>query len=352
MVRPLVSIVIDNRDYARFLPRAIESALEQRGADVEVVVVDDGSTDGSRELIAGYGDAVTALLKPHGGQASALNAGFAACRGDLVLFLDSDDALLPDAAVVAAAAWRPGVAKVQFPLLRVDAEGRPAGLRVPGGRLPQGDVRPLIRASGHYPSPPMSGNLFPRVVLERLLPMPEPEWRASADAYLTLLAPFLGEVVSIHRPLGYYRIHGGNLWMADCVSAGRLRAFLECDERRETALRAFAPAAGPNGAAPPDWLMRNPEHLQARIASLKLDPPGHPYPHDRVGVLAARGAAAALRDRSSRPLRRGLGAAWFLAVAGLPRRAAAPLIAQGYSALRRPALLQRLLGHVQPSAVP
>src|SRR6188768_2225570 len=99
---PLVSIVIDNYNYARFLRAAVDSALAQAYPRVEVVVVDDGSTDDSREVIARYGDRISAVFKPNGGQASAFNAGFAASHGDLVLFLDSDDVLLPSAVAAAA----------------------------------------------------------------------------------------------------------------------------------------------------------------------------------------------------------------------------------------------------------
>ena len=74
-LRPLVSIVIDNFNYARFVGAAIDSALAQSYAPVEVVVVDDGSTDHSREVISSYADRVSAIFKPNGGHASAFNAG-------------------------------------------------------------------------------------------------------------------------------------------------------------------------------------------------------------------------------------------------------------------------------------
>src|SRR3954449_8708213 len=102
-----VAVVVNNFNYERFLSTAIESALAQTHPDVEVVVVDDGSTDGSREVIAGYGDRVRAVYKENGGQASAFNAAFAACTGDVVIFLDADDALLPQTAARAAAAFAP-----------------------------------------------------------------------------------------------------------------------------------------------------------------------------------------------------------------------------------------------------
>src|SRR5262249_61789343 len=88
------SIVINNYNYGRFLRDAIGSALNQSYPHVEVIVVDDGSTDGSREIIAGYGDRIIPVLKQNGGQASAYNARVARSCGKVMLFLDSDDMLL------------------------------------------------------------------------------------------------------------------------------------------------------------------------------------------------------------------------------------------------------------------
>src|SRR4051812_16040279 len=94
---PWASIIINNYNYGHFLRDAIDSALAQTYPCTEVIVVDDGSTDDSREVIAGYGQRVTAVFKENGGQASAFNAGFAASRGEVVVFLDADDTLLPNA---------------------------------------------------------------------------------------------------------------------------------------------------------------------------------------------------------------------------------------------------------------
>src|SRR5215213_900396 len=93
---PLVSVIIDNYNYGRFLREAIDSALGQTYPRVEVIVVDDGSTDDSRAVIAAYGDRVVPVLKENGGQASAFNAGFAASRGELICFLDADDTFMPE----------------------------------------------------------------------------------------------------------------------------------------------------------------------------------------------------------------------------------------------------------------
>jgi glycosyltransferase involved in cell wall biosynthesis len=129
--RPMVSIVIDNYNYEPFIGNAIESALRQIYPRVEVIVVDDGSTDGSRRVIDRYRDRVVAVEQANGGQAAAVNAGFAASRGDLIMFLDADDELRPQAAERVVRHLRPGVAKLPFRLDAVDKDGVPLGFTNP-----------------------------------------------------------------------------------------------------------------------------------------------------------------------------------------------------------------------------
>ena len=94
MSLPTVSVVVNNFNYERYVGLAIESALAQRPRP-EVVVVDDGSSDGSRALLSEYKRRVKLVLQDNGGQAAAFNSGFAATTGDVVLFLDADDLLAP-----------------------------------------------------------------------------------------------------------------------------------------------------------------------------------------------------------------------------------------------------------------
>ena len=113
---PLVSIVVNNYNYARFLPRSIGSALAQTYPLVEVVVVDDASTDGSQEIIQAYGQRVTPVLRAvNGGQGAALNSSFAASRGEIVIFLDADDCLYPRAVETVIRQFSPGVSRSAVP---------------------------------------------------------------------------------------------------------------------------------------------------------------------------------------------------------------------------------------------
>ena len=173
---PLVSIIIDNYNYGRFLKDAIDSALAQSYVKTEVIVVDDGSTDDSREIITSYANRVQPVLKPNGGQASAFNAGFAMSQGDVIFFLDSDDTLCRTAVESVLPLFKqPQVTKVHWPLWLVDEEGRRIGGTRPGQRLLEGDLRDRVLQGGpsSCPSAPTSGNAWARWFLDEVLPVPE-----------------------------------------------------------------------------------------------------------------------------------------------------------------------------------
>jgi glycosyl transferase family 2 len=247
---PLVSVVITCYNYGALLHGSITSALAQSHPAIQVIVVDDGSTDDSRAVAASYGDAVVPVFKPHGGQGSAFNAGFAASRGDVVCFLDADDTLLPEAARVAADRFRePGVAKVHWPLWTVDEQGRRLGSLQPPEPLGEGDLLAAVLSGGPmgYVWPVTTGNAWARSFLERVMPMPEPEFQGAAESYLATLAPAFGVVRSVAEPLGTYRVH------PESVSNRRLVTdSMRNTERQYRALHdAFAKAG--HVAALPAW---------------------------------------------------------------------------------------------------
>ena len=94
---PRLSVVVDNYNYAPYLREALDSALPQLAPGDELIVVDDGSSDGSREILAGYAEdpRVHLVLQENQGQLAAIFNGLARAGGDLCLLLDSDDYFLP-----------------------------------------------------------------------------------------------------------------------------------------------------------------------------------------------------------------------------------------------------------------
>jgi glycosyltransferase involved in cell wall biosynthesis len=247
----LVSVVINNYNYGRFLEEAIDSALDQGYPEVEVIVVDDGSTDNSRDIIEGYRDQIIPVLKDNKGQTSTFNAGFRVCRGGLVLFLDSDDALLPTAVERAVGqCHEEDVVKVHWPLWVVDANGRKTGKRKPSHAVPEGDLREtVVRDGPDNPTwPPTSGNAWKREFLEEVFPIPEMEKEcevgsASADAYLSMLAPLFGRINRILEPQGFYRIHGENDHSAMSFDK-KLRRDLRLFDHRSAVLQKYCRVFG------------------------------------------------------------------------------------------------------------
>jgi glycosyltransferase involved in cell wall biosynthesis len=210
--RPLVSIIINNYNYGRFLREAIESALRQTWVNTEVIVVDDGSEDDSADIIRSYGTSIVPVLKENGGQGSSFNAGFAASRGEIVCFLDADDVFLPGKAERLVQAWIdcPDAGLIYHQLLFIDRNGQPRRGRWPSFML-HGWLKDRVQSSGGWwPHPTTSGLTCSRDYLERILPMPTPPYKLCADAYVGGLAPFLTKVVGIREPLALYRQHGMN----------------------------------------------------------------------------------------------------------------------------------------------
>ena len=249
MPEPRATIIINNYNYARFLRESIDSALAQDYANTEVIVVDDGSIDGSRDIIASYGDRVIPILKTNGGQGSTYNAGFARSTGDFVCFLDSDDTLHTDAMRVVAEGFADErVVQVQWPCVVTDADGRPTGEVSTKRTPPEGDfAEQVIRDGPLYDFDFHTGRAYRRSMLSRVLPMPEPPYRNGADVYLVTVAPALGLVRNASRPLGTYRAHGDNNFRGRTLDDNRLhnyvRRFEANCEALDRALRLTGRAA-------------------------------------------------------------------------------------------------------------
>jgi hypothetical protein len=292
---------------------------------VEVIVVDDGSTDDSLAVIERFADRITTIATPNNGQAAAFNRGFAASRGAVVIFLDADDVLWKGTAqrVVARMSADPAIARVQFPLDVIDGAGQPTGEMVPQPpkALFAGDARPrLLTCPDDIVWQPTSGNAFRRQALAAVLPMPEAPFRLCADYYLSSLVPLHGMVEALQDAGGGYRVHGGNAHYSQAESADHLRTNIRqtCDTHR--CLISEARRLGFDHLPDDPAAVRSVTFVANRIISLRLDPSKHPVDGDSRRSLVRLGwSSAAARTDVSR-LRRVAFAGWFLAVAVVPRR--------------------------------
>jgi glycosyltransferase involved in cell wall biosynthesis len=213
VTRPSASVVIINHNYGHFLPQAIESALGQTSPPMQVIVVDDGSTDHSTTVAQRYGERIDLVRKENGGMASAFNAGFARVRGDVVFPLDADDVLLPHAVEDGTKGFREESAvRVQWPVQEVDRSLRPTGRLVPQAELPDGDLVEAVLDLGPmaFPHPALNGCAWRRTFLARIMPIPEGTFRQHSDVYLNALAPLYGTSRSLREPRALYRVHGDN----------------------------------------------------------------------------------------------------------------------------------------------
>lgn len=209
-----LSIIVNNYNYARFLSHAIDSALAVAHEDVEVIVVDDGSTDDSRSIIEKYDGKIRSILKPNGGQASAFNAGYAVATGEVVCFLDSDDVLTPEGFCDLLPKMRdPRVAQGHGRMTLIDETGTEIG-PFSTAPLPEGDLKPLALRNGPWPWRVMatSANLWTRRYLNRVMPIPERTFAGEADVYLLASAPFYGHLAATEKVVALYRRHGQNSW--------------------------------------------------------------------------------------------------------------------------------------------
>lgn len=211
---PLVSVLINNYNYGRYLGEAIDSALNQTYPNVEVVVVDDGSTDKSREIISSYGKRIIAVLKENGGQSSALNTGFAASRGEWIHLLDSDDLFNPNKLqrISELAVQYPTAGMIAHDQKYCNAYGEPLDFAPPCvlKRALVDDRRLALRGKLSVYLPATSGLSIRRDVLERILPIPE-VIRVGTDNFLKWVALSLFPVLLVPELLGRQRIHGSNV---------------------------------------------------------------------------------------------------------------------------------------------
>ena len=207
---PFVSVVMCNYNYGNFIAEAIRSVLSQTYRHFELIVVDDGSEDNSKEIISSFDDQrIQTVFSKNFGQASAFNTAFGMAKGELISFLDSDDWWMPDK-LERSIRWH-AFLKGDYALLQHGLEvWRDGGAGPYKNILPVGDCFAEMQHSGRIDFfVPTSGLVFRKTVLDKVFPLPN-EIRICADAYLMRCAFVFGKVYSIPDTLGYYRKHKRN----------------------------------------------------------------------------------------------------------------------------------------------
>ncbi|GAB1544298.1 hypothetical protein NUACC21_69740 [Scytonema sp. NUACC21] len=211
-----VSVIISNYNYARYLAAAIESVLTQTYNNTEIIVVDDGSKDDSREVITQlaqkHPNKIKAIFQENQGQGAAFNTGFEAASGDIIAFLDADDVWKPNKLEQVVKAFnRPDIVGVMHLLDNIDSEGK----RIPNtrtvGRLLDENLAEVIVETGNaWCFPPTSGLAYRRCTLSKFFPIDCVKWRLCVDGCLIYCTAFLGKIRTLNEVLGSYRLHGKN----------------------------------------------------------------------------------------------------------------------------------------------
>lgn len=213
------SCLVNNFDYAPFVGDAVRSALDQTHAFDEIIVVDDGSTDDSRERLRAdfEGEArVTRIEKENEGQLSCFHRGLEASTGEIVCFLDADDVYDPTylETLLGIYGAHPECHAV-VSAYRTFGREEKVVRRFPEDRdLGYSAVLALTRSLVKLWVSPTSTMSMRRTVLERFLPLPRLEdWRTRADDCL-LFGSALAGARKYHSaaPLVGYRVHGENRW--------------------------------------------------------------------------------------------------------------------------------------------
>lgn len=337
-----LAVIIPSYNYAEFVGLAIDSALAIDWPNKQVIVVDDGSTDASREVIARYSEQITTVLQANAGQREAYNAGMRLAQADVVIFLDSDDMLDPQVMREVAALWRPGVSKVQFRMRTVDAAGRWLGNIIPQyhGIPTAQEIRTWATTTTAYPTPPGSGNAYASTFLQAIFPLTDAS-NLPGDAPCLAAAPILGDVATLPKVLASYRIHGRNDGAASRLDPAQFHLHVVRTLQRHVYAQRIARQVGIEVAD--NAVNASLSYLPYRMASLRLSPATHPIAHDSalkilIDVLRALPQAQGMSPRNKTVI-----AVWSLLVTVLPKAAGNRLILWRFVPAARPQALRTTL---------
>lgn len=204
-----ISVIISNYNYGKYIAEAIESVLAQTYHNFELIIVDDGSADHSKEIIQKYCEQypkqIKSIMKENGGQASAFNAGFAISTGEIIAFLDADDYWYPEKLSVISEHHK-NYDAIQHNLL-INNQSKFTYLEDKVCKQKR-----LLEMYGFMGTIPTSGLSFKKDYIKDIFPVPEDSYKICADLYLKIMYLDKGDIFSIDQALGCYRAHDSNNW--------------------------------------------------------------------------------------------------------------------------------------------
>lgn len=301
---PLISVIMPAYNARPYLDQAIRSVLEQDYPHIELIVVDDGSTDGTPELAEQFGERVRVMRQKNAGPAAARNRGIAASRGELIAFLDADDV------------WLPGKASMQVRYLQDHPE-----VGMVYGDFKHWSAQP----DGTFPTPPLlisqkapnaifcehSGWIYTALLFDNVVHIITAMLRRSVtdkiggldeslptgedyDFWLRISRQFRAD--KLDCTIAYYREHASGITKTPRKENNEYRVLVKT-------LKAYG-ASGPDGIAASSTSVRN------RLFQLCFS---HGYFHIRSGdpAVAQQAFTAALRHA---PLKPKVWAYWFAAL--------------------------------------
>ena len=207
-----ISVLIDNYNYEKFLSECIKSVLNQTYQNFEVIIVDDGSRDNSKEIIEEYAKKDTrikTIFKENGGQASAFNEGIKHCNGEIICFLDSDDKFKPKKLEKVVEASKKGYEYIINDYELIGNTNYDFGPYYPYAGYNQFLVYYLSFFTGSTTSNISISNNLAKMIF----PIKnEKFFRVRADDVIVFGASLMNEMYFIEDELTEYRIHGNNLF--------------------------------------------------------------------------------------------------------------------------------------------
>lgn len=213
----MISVILANYNGELFLKDALQSIINQQFNDYELIIIDDGSTDKSKNIIDEFSYRYPEKIKTifqfkNKGQGASFNLGVAESKGDFICFVDSDDVWFPNKLNNVSNFFslkHKNIAFFQHNLFfmrdntMTDEKFRDT--------LASGNLYKITQETKMLPVGfiPTSGLTFPRKILEKILPIPK-EFKICADGFLTRTALCYGDIASVSESWGGYRVHSAN----------------------------------------------------------------------------------------------------------------------------------------------